>query len=82
MGLYSNQLVECPANTKDGFSSGKNSINFTWKLVMADIDADYVVVHEIAHIKKKSAVRILLGTLVGKYYPNCNCKECILRNYR
>ncbi len=41
------------AKTRWGSCSGKNRINFSWRLVLAD-DAliDYVVVHELAHIKE------------------------------
>lgn len=40
------------ANTRWGSCSGKNSVNFSWKLIMADNETiDYVVVHELAHIK-------------------------------
>jgi len=39
------------AKTRWGSCSGKNSVNFSWKLIMAnDETIDYVVVHELAHI--------------------------------
>lgn len=39
------------AKTRWGSCSGKNSLNFSWKLIMAkDSIIDYVVVHELAHI--------------------------------
>ncbi len=39
------------AKTRWGSCSGRNSINFSWRLVMAEDDViDYVVVHELAHI--------------------------------
>ena len=39
------------AKTRWGSCSSINSINFSWRLVMADVDViDYVVVHELAHI--------------------------------
>lgn len=55
---YSNQMGVMPiavkvnsAKTRWGSCSGKNSINFSWRLVLADDDViDYVVVHELAHI--------------------------------
>jgi predicted metal-dependent hydrolase len=41
------------AKTRWGSCSGKNTVNFSWKLIMADDDTiDYVVVHELAHIKQ------------------------------
>ncbi|MCL2462828.1 MAG: M48 family metallopeptidase [Defluviitaleaceae bacterium] len=41
------------ARTRWGSCSGKNSLNFSWKLIMAGEDViDYVVVHELAHIKE------------------------------
>lgn len=41
------------AKTRWGSCSGKNSLNFSWRLVMADDDViDYVVVHELAHIEE------------------------------
>lgn len=39
------------AATRFGSCSGKNSLSFTWKLVMAEMRLiDYVVVHELCHI--------------------------------
>lgn len=41
------------AKTRWGSCSGKNRLSFSWRLLMADEDAiDYVVVHELAHIKE------------------------------
>jgi predicted metal-dependent hydrolase len=41
------------AKTRWGSCSGRNSINFSWRLIIADDDViDYVVVHELAHIKE------------------------------
>ena len=41
------------AKTHWGSCSGKNSLNFSWLLIMADENViDYVVVHELAHIKE------------------------------
>jgi predicted metal-dependent hydrolase len=41
------------ARTRWGSCSGRNSLNFSWRLIMAEDDViDYVVVHELAHIKE------------------------------
>jgi len=41
------------AKTRWGSCSGKNSLNFSWKLIFADEDTiNYVVVHELAHTKE------------------------------
>ncbi|MCL1848172.1 MAG: M48 family metallopeptidase [Clostridiales bacterium] len=39
------------AKTRWGSCSGKKSLNFSWRLMMADKEViDYIVVHELAHI--------------------------------
>ena len=78
MGLYSTKFGITSANTRWGSCSGKNSINFTWKLVMADIDViDYVVVHEIAHIKRKKITVRIFGTWSVNIIRIINLQECI-----
>lgn len=55
---YANQMGVMPtaikvnsAKTRWGSCSGKNSLNFSWFLILAqDTVIDYVVVHELAHI--------------------------------
>ena len=43
------------ANSRWGSCSGKNNLNFTWRLIMAPLEIiDYVVVHEIIHIIEKN----------------------------
>jgi len=57
---YANIMGVTPANvkinsakTRWGSCSGKNSLNFSWLLVMAEESViEYVVVHELAHIKE------------------------------
>ena len=39
------------ARTRWGSCSGKKSINYSWRLIMADDDIiDYIIVHELAHL--------------------------------
>ncbi|NCP86606.1 MAG: M48 family peptidase [Anaerolineae bacterium CG_4_9_14_3_um_filter_57_17] len=43
------------ARTRWGSCSGKNSLAFTWRLVMAPLAVvDYVILHELAHIEIKN----------------------------
>lgn len=56
--FYAKQMSVMPdtvkingAKTRWGSCSAKKSLNFSWRLIMADDDAiDYVVVHELAHL--------------------------------
>ena len=56
--LYAGQMGVAPAGvkvsgakTRWGSCSSRRSINFSWRLIMADDDViDYVVVHELAHL--------------------------------
>lgn len=53
MGVMPTAVKINAAKTRWGSCSGKNSLNFSWQLIMADEDViDYVIVHELAHIKE------------------------------
>ena len=53
MGVAPTGIKITGAKTRWGSCSSKNSINFSWRLVMADDEIiDYVIVHELAHIKE------------------------------
>ena len=46
------------AKTRWGSCSGKNSVNLSWRLIMAGDDCiDYVIVHELAHIAEHNHSR-------------------------
>ena len=53
MGVTPSAVKISSANTRWGSCSGKRSISYSWRLMMAEEDVmDYVVVHELAHIKE------------------------------
>ena len=52
MGLTPTGIRITSARTRFGSCSGKNSICFSWRLMLYPPEAiDYVVVHELAHIR-------------------------------
>jgi predicted metal-dependent hydrolase len=51
MGIMPTTIKINSANTRWGSCSAKKSINYSWRLIMANDEViDYVVVHELAHI--------------------------------
>ena len=55
MGLKPSAVRVSSARTRWGSCSAKNSLSFSWRLVMAEDDViDYVVVHELAHIEQRN----------------------------
>ena len=59
MGVIPSKVRINSARTRWGSCSGKNSINFSWMLVMSGIPTiDYVVVHELAHIKEHNHSKV------------------------
>ena len=72
---YAKQMSVMPSNvkinrakTRWGSCSAKKSINYSWRLIMADDDViEYVVVHELAHLTEmnhsKKFWRIVEGIL-------------------
>lgn len=55
MGLYPTSVKITGARTRFGSCSSKNSICFSWRLMQyPEAAIDYVVVHELAHIKIKN----------------------------
>ena len=54
-GMTYSAVKVTSAKTRWGSCSGKNSLNFTWKLSLAPMYViDYVVVHELCHIVHKN----------------------------
>lgn len=67
------------AKTRWGSCSAKKSLNFSWRLMMADDAAiDYVVVHELAHITEMNhSVRFWL--LVARILPDYKLRKNLLK---
>ena len=54
MGLYPTQVRITGARTRFGSCSSQGHICFSWRLMQYPPEAiDYVVVHELAHLKEK-----------------------------
>lgn len=57
-GFKVNQVRITSARTRWGSCSGKNNLNFTYRLSMAPLEViDYVVVHELVHLKIRNHSR-------------------------
>lgn len=60
--FYQKQLALIPSDIKItsalsryGSCSARNSLSFSWRLIMAPLDViDYVIIHEFCHIKEKN----------------------------
>lgn len=79
MNLYPTALKITAATTRFGSCSGKNSICFSYLLMRYPDEAiDYVVVHELAHIKHKNHSRDFYD-LVKKYLPDYKEREKLLK---
>jgi len=71
-GITYNKLKITNARKRWGSCSSKGNLNFTWRLIMAPLQViDYVIVHELVHIKEKNHsknfwnnVRIILLSLI------------------
>ncbi|MDR0963482.1 MAG: M48 family metallopeptidase [Clostridium sp.] len=63
------------AKTRWGSCSAKRSLNFSWRLMMADDDViDYVVVHELAHLKEMNHSP-QFWAVVGSVLPDYEQRE-------
>ncbi len=72
MGVQPMGLTVTSARTRFGSCSGKNRLSFSWRLMaFPEAAIDYVVVHELAHIRYKDHSRAFYGFI-----------ESVLPDYR
>lgn len=79
MGLKPTSIKITSAKKRFGSCSAKNSICYSWRLMLYPREAiDYVVVHELAHITHKNHGPGFYA-LVKKHLPNYKEREKMLR---
>ncbi len=79
MGLRPTSVKITSAKTRFGSCSGKNGICFSYRLMMYPKEAiDYVVVHELAHIKHHDH-STSFWSLVAKYMPDYQKRRKLLK---
>ncbi|MGN0521235.1 MAG: M48 family metallopeptidase [Eubacterium sp.] len=79
MGLYPSGVKITSAKKRFGSCSAKNSLCFSYILMSYPMEAvDYVVVHELAHIKHHNHGREFYA-LIEKYLPDYKQREMLLK---
>lgn len=80
MGVQPAGIRITSAKTRFGSCSGKNSLCFSWRLMLYPFDAvDYVVVHELAHIREKNHSAAFYA-VVASVLPDYKAREQLLKN--
>ena len=78
MGLSPQNVKISSAKKRFGSCSSKNSINYSWRLMLYPPEAiDYVVVHELAHIRHKNHGREFYA-LVESVLPDYKSRRKLL----
>jgi len=81
MGVKPASVKITSAQSRFGSCSGKNGLCFSYILMRFPEEAiDYVVVHELAHIKHHNHSKSFY-TLVGKYMPDYKAREKLLKQF-
>ncbi len=80
MGVLPTGIKITSAKTRFGSCSSKNSLCFSWRLMLYPSEAiDYVVVHELAHIKEKNHSSAFYK-VVAEVLPDYKQRENLLKN--
>jgi len=81
MGLFPSRLSFRRARTRWGSCSSRDSISLNLRLAMLPPElAEYVIVHELAHIRHKNHSRDF-WSLVEKYLKDYQARRAALREY-
>ncbi len=79
MGLTPTGIKITAAKKRFGSCSEKNSLCFSWRLMLYPPEAvDYVVVHELAHIRHHNHSAAFYA-LIAEYMPDYRAREKLLR---
>ena len=79
MGLIPAGITITGAEKRFGSCSGKNRLCFSWRLMNYPVEAiDYVVVHELAHIRHHNHSRDFYA-LVASILPDYKARQQLLR---
>ncbi len=80
MGLYPTQIRITGARTRFGSCSSQGHICFSWRLMQyPDAAIDYVVVHELAHLRHMNHSKAFYG-LVEQYLPDWRQRKALLKS--
>lgn len=79
MGLVPAGIKITSARTRFGSCSGKNSVCFSWRLMLYPPEAiDYVIVHELAHIRHHDHSPAFYA-LIEQYLPDWKVRMKLLK---
>ena len=79
MGVAPQAVKISSAKKRWGSCSGRDSLNFSWRLIMAPPEAvEYVVVHELAHIREHNHSQSFWD-IVGEQMPDYRQRQELLR---
>ncbi len=80
-GLLYSKVKISRAERQWGSCTGKNILSFPWRLILAPFNIiDYVIAHELAHIKHKNHSKYFWG-LVASICPNYKIYRKWLKNH-
>ncbi len=80
-GLKNHKVRISSAKTRWGSCSVTNNLSFNWRLILApECVLDYVVIHEIIHIKHKNHSKIFWKELEKYYSDYKNAKKWLRDN--